>query len=159
MKFILSGSYIFHEVEDVAAQRGFITADAEWVTYGSSRFSPSEENDDETYYDNLNQTVKGYYKGVLNLRVGGELKFNTFMVRAGYARYGNPYQQSALKASRSIISGGVGYRDNGIFIDLTYAHTIYKDVHFPYRLEENSPFADIKSRIGQIMLTFGFKFY
>jgi hypothetical protein len=159
MKFILSGSYIFHEVEDVTAQRGFITADAEWVTFGSSRFSPSEENDDESYYDNLNQTVKGYYKGVLNLRVGGELKFNTFMVRGGYARYGDPYEQSALKASRSIISGGIGYRDNGIFIDLTYAHTIYKDVHFPYRLAENNTYADIKSRIGQVLLTFGFKFY
>lgn len=162
MKFILSGSYIFHEVEDVSAQRGFITADAEWVSYGSSRFSPSEENDDETYFDNLNKTVKGYYKGALNLRVGGELKFNTFMVRGGYARYGNPYGAEPFKANRTILSGGVGYRNNGIFVDLTYAYTIYKDANLPYRLDPElytNSYADIKSRIGQVLLTFGFKFY
>lgn len=159
-KFIISGAYVFHEVEDVSAQRGFITADAEWVTYGSSRFSPSEENDDESYYDNLNKVVKANYKSALNLRVGGELKFNTFMVRAGYAHYGNPYKDDAFKATRSIISGGVGYRDKGIFVDLTYAHTIYKDVHFPYRLEDKSnTFADVNSRIGQVLLTLGFKIY
>lgn len=159
-KFLISGSYVFHGVEDVAAQRGFITADAEWVTYGSSRFSPAEENDDESYFDNLNKVVKSYYKGALNLRIGGELKFNTFMVRAGYAHYGNPYEDDALKASRNIISAGVGYRDKGIFIDLTYAHSIYKDIHFPYRLEDkDNTFADIKSNIGQILLTVGFKVF
>lgn len=157
-KFLVSGSYIFHEVEDVSRQRGFITADLEWVTYGSSRFSATENNDDQSYYDNLNKTVKGYYKGALNLRVGGELKFNTFMVRAGYAHYGNPYVEDALKASRSIISGGLGYRDKGVFIDLTYVHSIIKDVNFPYRLADKAnTFADIKSRVGQILLTFGFK--
>jgi len=110
----------------------------------------------------LNKTVKAYYKGALSLRIGGELKFNTFMVRAGYARYGDPYEQDALKASRSIISGGLGYRDKGIFIDLTYVHNIYKDIHFPYRLNsdfKDDTYADIKSNIGQILLTFGFKIF
>lgn len=160
-KFIVSGAYIFHGVEDVTAQRGFITADAEWVTYGSSRFSPAEENDDESYYDELNKTVKNLYKGALNLRVGGELKFNTFMVRGGYAHYGSPYDDNVLKASRSIISTGIGYRDKGIFVDLTYAHTIYKDVNFPYRLQDKEfqTYADTKSTIGQFLLTFGFKIY
>jgi hypothetical protein len=161
-KFLVSGSYVFHEVEDVSAQRGFITADVEWVTYGSSRFNPAEENDDERYFDELNKTVKSYYKGALNLRIGGELKFNTFMVRAGYAHYGNPYEEEAFKASRSIISCGMGYRDKGIFVDLTYAHSIVKDVHFPYRLDpavKQNTYADLKSRIGQILLTFGFKLY
>lgn len=161
-KFLLSGSYIFHGVEDVTQQRGFITADLEWVTYGSSKFSPTEENDDQTYYDNLNKTVKSYYKGALNIKVGGELKFNTFMIRGGYAHYGSPYEESALKASRSVISGGVGYRNKGIFIDLTYVHCIYKDVHFPYRLDpvyKQNTYADIKSTIGQILLTVGFKVF
>jgi hypothetical protein len=159
-KFLVSGSYVFHGVEDVTQQRGFVTADLEWVTYGSSRFNPAEENDDESYYDNLNKTVKSYYKGALNIRVGGELKFNTFMLRAGYARYGDPYAENALKASRSILSGGIGYRDKGIFLDLTYAHSIYKDIHFPYRIDprfKQNTYADIKSNIGQILLTFGFK--
>ena len=32
------------------------------------------------------------YKSAPNLRVGGELKFNTLMVRLGGAYYGNPYK-------------------------------------------------------------------
>jgi hypothetical protein len=159
-KFMVSGSYVFHEVEDVSQQRGFVTADLEWVTYGSTRFNPGDETDDETYFDNLNKTVKDYYKGALNIRLGGELKFNTFMVRAGFAHYGNPYTEDALKASRQIYSGGVGYRDKGIFIDLTYAHSIYKDIHFPYRLDprfKQNTFAQNKSNIGQILLTLGLK--
>ncbi len=81
------------------------------------------------------------------------MKFNTFMVRAGYAHYGNPYEDAELNASRSIISGGLGYRDKGIFIDLTYAHSILKDVHFPYRLAPDSgkelTFADLKVISGK----------
>ena len=33
-----------------------------------------------------------------------------------------------------LLSGGLGYRNKGMFIDLTYVHTISKDVDFSYRL-------------------------
>lgn len=157
-KFLVSGSYIFHEVENVAMQRGFITADVEYVTYGSSRFSPAEEEDDESYYENLNKTVKATYKSAFNFRVGGELKFNTYMTRLGFAFYGNPYEDGAFKAGKTNISGGLGYRDKGIFIDLTYVHSIIRNVNFPYRLADKAnTFADIKSNVGQVLLTIGFK--
>ena len=158
-KFIVSGSYLFHEVEDVSRQRGFITADVEYVTYGSSRFSSADNAaDDEAYYDNVNKAVKGAYKGAFNFRVGGELKFNTLMTRLGFAYYGNPYEDGAFKAGRKIFSGGLGYRDRGIFIDLTYVHSITSDVNFPYRLEDKAnTFANIKNKVGQVLLTFGFK--
>ena len=158
-KFMVSGSYFFNEeVEDVTQQRGFITADVEYVTYGSSKLSASQEGDDESYYEQVNKTIKNYYKSAFNFRIGGELKFNTIMARLGYAHYGTPYEDKTFKASRSSISGGLGYRDKGIFIDLTYVHNIIKDVNFPYRLTDKAnTFADIKSRVGQILLTFGFK--
>jgi hypothetical protein len=159
-KFLVSASYFFsEEVEDVTQQRGFITYDVEYVTYGSSRFSSAEDyNDDGSYYDGVNKAVKAAYKGAFNFRIGGELKFNTLMVRLGYARYGNPYKEGAFKASKKIYSGGLGYRNKGVFIDLTYVHSVTKDVNFPYRLEDKAnTFANIKSNIGQILLTFGFK--
>jgi hypothetical protein len=158
-KFLVSGSYVFHEVEDVSKQRGFITADVEYVTYGSSKFSSADDAaDDEAYYEGVNKAVKAAYKGAFNFRVGAELKFSPIMVRAGYAQYGNPYKEGGLKASRRNISGGLGYRDKGVFIDLTYVHSIIKEVNFPYRLADKAnTFANIKSNIGQIILTFGFK--
>jgi hypothetical protein len=159
-KFILSGSYVLigEDAEDVTQQRGFITADAEYVTYGSSHFSPADENDDQSYYDDVNKVVKSTYKGALNLRVGLELKFNTFMVRGGFAHYGNPYENNPLKASITNLSTGVGYRDKGIFIDLSYVYSVKQDSNFPYRLADKAnTYADVKSKIGQILLTFGFK--
>lgn len=157
-KFIVSGTYMINDVEDVTRQRGFITGDVEYVTYGSSKFSSADENVDESYYDDVNKAVKAAYKGAFNFRVGGEMKFNTFMARLGFARYGNPYEDKTFKARKTNLSGGIGYRDRGVFIDLTYVHSIIRDVNFPYRLTDKAnTFAEIKSNIGQILLTIGFK--
>lgn len=158
-KLMLSGSYVIREVSDVTRQRGFITADIEYVTHGSSRFSSSEDNGDEAYYDGVNEAVKTAYKGAFNMRVGGELKFNTIMGRLGFAYYGKPYDDAALKAHKMNISGGLGYRNKGFFVDLTYVHSLNKDVHFPYRLDSPrlNTFADIKEGNGNVVLSVGFK--
>ncbi len=158
-KFLVSGSYIFGQVEDVKQQKGFITADVEYVTYGSSRFHSANGEDDESYYEGVNDVVKAAYKGALNMRIGGELKFNTIMGRLGFAYYGNPYSDPALKASKMNVSGGLGYRDHGIFVDLTYVHNLNKDTDFPYRLADKAnTFADIRNSNSRVLLTFGVKF-
>ena len=57
------------------------------------------------------------------------------------------------------ISGGLGYRNKGKFIDLTYVHQLAKDVYFPYRLEGNQYFpVNGNGVIGNIILTLGLKF-
>jgi len=160
-KFMLSGSYVLREIEDVTKQKGFITADIEYVTHKSNRFATANEEqtvDDKNYYDGLNNVIKDYYKNAFNFRVGGELKFTTIMTRLGFAYYGNPYSDKALKANQMYLSGGLGYRNKGIFIDLTYVHALQRDVSFPYRLSDKAnTFADIRGSGSNISLTFGFK--
>ncbi|MEP7371797.1 MAG: aromatic hydrocarbon degradation protein [Chitinophagaceae bacterium] len=157
-KFMLSGSYVLREAEDIRQQKGFLTADVEYVTYKSNKFRNAEDYDDNGYYNQLNATMKDYYKGAINFRVGGELKFTTIMTRLGFAYYGNPYSDKELKANKMFISGGLGYRNAGIFIDLTYVHGLQKDVNFPYRLPDKAnTFATTKGAGGNVMLTVGFK--
>lgn len=158
-KFMLSGSYVLHEVEDVSAQRGFISADIEYVTYGSSKFKEAEDNGEAEYYKQVSDAVKELYKGAINFRVGGELKFNTIMTRLGFAYYGNPYKDSELKANKMNVSGGLGYRDRGMWIDLTYVRSLSKDSDFPYRVDapRANTYATIKDQTSNIMLTVGFK--
>ncbi|HYE56392.1 MAG TPA: aromatic hydrocarbon degradation protein, partial [Chitinophagaceae bacterium] len=158
-KFMLSGSYVLHEVEDVRQQRGFLTADVEYVNYKWNSFSATEEGDDDNYYKGVNTDIDDAYKGAFNFRAGGELKFNTIMTRLGFAYYGSPYKDKELKARRMFISGGLGYRNKGMFIDLTYVHQLNKDVHFPYRLAapRQNTFANLKETGGNVMLTLGFK--
>jgi hypothetical protein len=161
-KAMLSASYVFREVENVKRQKAFITADIEYVNHKGSRFGSDAEAptaDDKAYYKQLNNVVKGYYKGNFNFRVGGELKFNIIMARLGFAYYSNPYKEKELKANRMILSGGLGYRNKGVFVDLTYAHSFNKDVDFAYRLgDKANTYATVKNQRGNVVATVGFKF-
>ncbi len=160
-RFIASGSYVLHEASDVHQQRGFLTADVEYVTYGGARYKSDgqmEDGSEDSYYTAVNSVIKDYYKGAFNFRAGGELKFNTIAVRLGAGYYGNPYRDKTLTSSTTQLSGGLGYRNKGIFIDLTYAEYLNKDVNFPYRLQDKAnTFATYKNNRGNVLLTVGFK--
>lgn len=161
-KFLVSGSFVIREVEDVTKQKGFITADIEYNGYKNAAFYSANEEpsvDETNYYKALSQVIKQQYKGNFNFRVGGELKFNVVMARLGFAYYTNPYKDKELKANRMIVSGGLGYRHKGFFIDLTYAHAFNKDVDFAYRLSDKAnTFASIKNQRGNVVATVGVKF-
>lgn len=161
-KAMISAAYVFREIKDVTKQKGFISADIEYVQHKGSRFSSDNEEvteDEKNYYKALNKVVKQDYKGNFNFRVGGELKFNIIMARLGFAYYGNPYKSSEYKASRMLLSGGLGYRNKGFFVDVTYVHATSKDVSFPYRLEDRqNTYASLKQQRGNIIATVGLKF-
>ena len=161
-KIMISGSYVFREVEDIRRQKGFITADIEytnykWLSYGP--YNGDMNNFTKAPYVPYNEAIDAVYKGTFNFRLGGELKFKTLMARAGFAYYTSPYKDKELKGRKMFASGGLGYRNKGVFVDLTYVHRLNKDVNFPYRV--NSPrantFADLKDGGGNVLLTIGFK--
>ena len=161
-KATISGSYVFREVENIKKQKGFITADIEYVNHRGSRFRSANDEpteDEKTYFKELTKVLKQQYKGAFNFRIGGELKFNVIMARLGFAYYGNPYKNSPEKASQMLLSGGLGYRNHNFFVDLTYVHNIKKDTYYPYRLSDReNNYAKIDKTVGQVMATVGFKF-
>lgn len=163
LKLIGSASYVLREIQDVTKQKGFLTADVEYVFHPmSSYFTDSESGYDqetEDYFKSLNKTIGQAYKGAFNFRAGGELKFTTLMVRAGVAYYGNPYKDiHDEKGSRLNLSGGLGYRNKGFFIDATYVHSMTQDVNIAYRLQNAAYYnADIRNTAGKVLLTFGLK--
>jgi hypothetical protein len=153
---------VLREVQDVTKQKGFLTADIEYVNYKFPTFGADPSNNDQSakdYLKTVNKAIDKAYKGAVNFRVGGELKFTTIMVRLGGAYYGNPYQNiNGEKGSRLQLSGGLGYRNKGFFVDLGYAYTMTKDVNFPYRLQYSAySGANIKGSASNILLTVGFK--
>jgi hypothetical protein len=158
LKVIASASYVFREVEDVKSQQGFITADVEYINYKGASFKAADKTDAtaKDYYSALNKVIDNLYKNAFNFRIGGEIKFNTLMFRLGGAYYGNPYKNETANLYK--VSGGLGYRNKGVFIDLTYVYSINKDIHYPYLLQDkpNSP-ASIKNNAGNIIATIGFK--
>lgn len=165
LKLIASASYVLREIQDVTKQRGFLTADVEYVSYPMSSYFTNSENGvvpDQTtkdYLKTLNKAIGNAYKGAFNFRAGGELKFTTIMVRAGVAYYGNPYKDIHNEnGNRLNLSGGLGYRNKGFFVDATYIYSMTKDVNVAYRLQNAAYYnADIKNTMGKVLLTVGFK--
>ena len=81
------------------------------------------------------------------------------MGRLGFGYYGSPYKDAPLKANKLTMSGGLGYRNKGFFVDLTYVHLISNDFDIPYRLQNaQNVYADIKQQTGNIAATVGVKF-
>jgi hypothetical protein len=158
---IASASYVFREVNDTRKQRAFVSADLEYVNHRAARFMSSDQGDATAvdYYKTINDVVKDYYKGAMNVRVGAELKLHTIMIRGGGAYYGSPYADKALRSDRYQATGGLGYRNHGYFVDLAYVHTFNKDVQFPYRLvDKPNTFARQTGSRGNVVFTLGFKF-
>jgi len=164
MRMMLGASYVLHSGEDVTKQKGFLSADVEYINYASSKFKTytgeggSSANGD-SYLKQVTATVKDQFKSALNFRVGGELKFNTIMTRLGFNYMGNPYNTPYVHAKKMNISGGLGYRNRGVFIDLTYIQQITQDATFPYKLDTGfyEP-GFIKQKMGNVIMTVGFKF-
>lgn len=163
-RFIVSGSYLFGGGEsNVKAQKGFVTADIEYVTTKTAHFKPENSDDGsgaDNYYNAVNSAIKNIYRNYLALRLGGEMKFNTLFARAGAAYYTNPYKDSKeLKADKLFLTAGTGWRNAGMFVDMAFVLGISRDVNFPYVLsDKNNVVSELKQTSGTIILTVGFKF-
>jgi hypothetical protein len=96
--------------------------------------------------------------------VGGELKLHTIALRAGYSYYGSPYKVSSLEGSRSYYSGGIGYRNNGFYIDLAFIYGSSTNYLQPYTMLANNQgyvtpdAAKIEKTSYTGLATFGWKF-
>ncbi len=136
---------------------GMISADYERLDYSNARLDEKEGN---AYPEHVqdNDSIQNILGVAHNLRLGGELKFNTFYLRGGYAFYGSPFSDAYedYQSARVMYSGGIGYREKGFFVDLTY-------VTSSYTAEENlfttvPGFSEIDLKNNRIILTAGFRF-
>src|SRR5215203_1850614 len=65
-KIMISGSYVFREVQDITRQKGFITLDIEYTNYKWMSYGPDEgETNTETKadYKPYNEAIDAVYKG------------------------------------------------------------------------------------------------
>lgn len=168
MKLAVGASWFFGAQGDVKSQKGFISADLEYVNYRQATMSAQSGNtDDKQYFQDLNRAIDDVFGNAVNARIGGELKFETVMVRAGVAYYGNPYTNKFfyanpgdnVNAGRTSISGGLGWRNKGVFVDLACVYQMFKDAYYPYELDTSDfDVARLKSSQVNLLMTVGFKF-
>ncbi len=167
-------------------KRGFITADIEYVDHSSTRFRFPEGPDAATTSEYqqqenvLNAEVKKTYKGTPNFRLGGEARLGqSFMLRAGFGYYGDPYTEYgkanrlSYTAERIDLSLGMGFRFRHFFTDIAFVRSMYQRIEQPYSIVYNdgagnnfvhsgSPATVLVATIDQVLnnvaWTVGFKF-
>jgi hypothetical protein len=139
-------------------KNGFITADVEYLNYGSNRYSSQT---DGVTFDSDNADIKDLYKAVFNYRVGAEYRLNTFRFRVGYNLMPDPYKtvQNNVSASVQSVSAGVGYRTSKFFVDLAAVFKQGNSTYRPYVVDSpSSPLVTTKNTNSQVILTFGVPF-
>jgi long-subunit fatty acid transport protein len=148
----------------VIGKYGFLSGDVEYVNYGQARLNNDNTNDagaSSNYdfsYDN--DDVKDLYQSAVNLRLGGELRYDIFRFRAGFAHYGDPYKVSTRDRSQSYYTGGVGLRQKNFFLDLAGVYNTTKRYYNPYVMPnlEDTPEVTVDANRFTTTITAGFLF-
>ncbi|MCW3084461.1 MAG: hypothetical protein JWP12_1827 [Bacteroidetes bacterium] len=105
-----------------------LNAEYEYVDYSTARLHSSPE-----VFSDVNSTIRTKYNSTGNIRVGGEIRFDPFAFRLGYALYGSPFRNGENEtAARNSYTAGVGYRHNNFFLDFAYVLTMYREYNYVY---------------------------
>ncbi len=142
---------------------GFINAEGEFINYAAMRiqYDKSSNSSDKTLEQSINQTIKNKYQNAINLRFGGELAYDIFRVRAGYALMGSPFK-AGIQTTNAIskqYSVGVGLREKHFILDIAYARTQRADEYTPYLTNLPSSLSVVRNMDDdRITMTVGFKF-
>ena len=132
---------------------GIIAADIEFVNYSGMRL---RERDSFTDFEDSNREIAVAYRSVVNLKLGGEIRFGNLSLRAGGGYYPSPYSSGEMnaKASYSELTTGLGYRDKNFFFDLGFSGLFHQEKYILYY--DNTSSLDLFKY--RLLATVGFRF-
>ncbi len=108
---------------------GLISADVDYMNYGSSRFSSEEYG-----FSDANQEIRDILKPTCNIRVGTEWRLHQYFLRGGGAYYGSPYGFGENYGSVKKLALGIGYATEAdTYWDFAYELTESTSGYTPYR--------------------------
>ncbi|GAB4246876.1 MAG: TonB-dependent receptor [Ekhidna sp.] len=152
-------SYTFRSPSKVAlgtsffiGKSGFLSGDAEFINYANGTFNSRDFSAQED-----NQVIRDIYQSVMNIRVGGEYRFDSFRLRAGYAIFPSPYKDTNLNEQTNI-TFGVGYRTPDYFLDLAIVNSESTIGYQPYEIVDAQPLVNSEIRTTNVTFTFGLNF-
>lgn len=137
---------------------GVVSAEYEFVDYGMARFSVAES--DDYNYTPKNQAIKNTLKSTGNLRIGAEARLNRLYFRGGYGYYGKAYKTGDVNQDicYSSYSGGIGFREQNISVDLGFTRFSYPQKYILYTTSFEAPASDIDITRNIFTISFGYKF-
>jgi len=142
--------------------KGFVSAEVDYLDYKSGSFdltSQSEDASDLELQRDLNGQINNELRSTTNVRLGAEVVYDIFRIRAGYNMNGSPYFNDKGTFYSGLSLGG-GLRFDKFFFDIAYRTMGTQQGYLPYITlnEENVQLVQLDSRNNFLTATFGVKF-
>jgi hypothetical protein len=138
---------------------GFVSGDVEYVNYTSARLNDDGDTGASNSFGPQNDAISALYRPTVNIRLGGEARYNAFRFRLGYARYGSPYEGGGLDATQNYFTGGVGVRQSNFFLDLAGVYNTGNQYYRAYTLSaRNEPVITLETNRFTTTVTAGITF-
>lgn len=141
-------------------KRGLLSLDLEYVNYPGMQVSSVELStaDNINFENKYNGQTKKNFQSALNLKLGTEIRLSAnFNLRGGVATWGNSYAPTYDSVDRTVlqISGGLGYRTNQFYIDLTAYQRTSKDAFTPYTLKNAADYSSANLNLTSMQFMIG----
>ncbi len=118
----------------VFGNMGMVNIDYEYIDYTKARLRSSEY-----LFSDENDMIRAAFTEQHNIRIGGEVRLDPLMLRAGYAYYSSPYRSGVNDDQRTIISAGFGIREGNYSLDFAYSYTFFSDDYSMYQVAGQNP--------------------
>jgi len=138
----------------VFGRNGLISMDYEILDYSKMKLQS-----DDYGFASENQIIANNFTLQNILRIGGELRMNPFVLRAGYAHHSQPFASMVNDGSREVFTAGIGILQQDFFLDLGYSWTLLRENFFPYpyHVQQAQP-VEKTYYLNRFNLTAGFRF-
>lgn len=140
----------------IAGKYGFFSGDVEYVDYTRARL---RDDTDNSVFQGSNNDISSLYRPAVNLRLGAEGRYDIFRLRAGFAMYGDPYENSTYDRKKTFLTAGAGIKTANFFFDLAVVNSSYNSAYSPYVLNnQTQPVVTTKNRYNNLLFTLGMNF-
>lgn len=148
MKLIGSIAYLHKKI-------AAINIDYEVINYNQASLQASKG---ELVFADVNKTIRTKYTKSANLKIGAELNLKPVFIRAGYAAYGSPFEQTFNgNFVKTFYTGGIGFRQDKWYFDVSVTKSLQNENYYMY----NANYVDkssLKNNGTTIAVTVGSKF-
>lgn len=132
-----------------------LNVDYTYINYSTAKLD--DRQDFVADFSEQNEQIDQFLGVAHNFNVGGELKLNPVVLRAGYSYQGNPYNKDLINfdEARNTYSIGGGFRNKNFNFDvaLNYRETNTEDGFY----NTNTAVAEIEEKETNLVFTFGWK--
>lgn len=132
---------------------GLVNIDYEYIDYTKARLRSSEY-----LFSDENDMIKAAFAEQHNIRIGGEVRLDPVILRAGYAYYSSPYRSGVNDDQRSIVSAGFGIREGSYSLDFAYSYTFFSDDYSMYQLQGQNPLVHRDFAASTFRVTLAWRF-